>query len=79
MNIHLDITTNSTVYNPLSLKGQWVHHRFGKRNLTMELPLDIIKKVLSSNTITSVVFESAYGDPLDYTNFDQLIEFLAEE
>jgi len=79
MNIHLDITTNSTVYNPLSLKGQWVHHRFGKRNLTMELPLDIIKKVLSSNTVTSVVFESAYGDPLDYTNFDQLIEFLAEE
>lgn len=76
MNIHLDITTNSTVYNPLSAKGHWIHHRFGERKLNMELPLEAIKKVISNDAVTSVTFESVYGDPLDYTHFDQLIDYL---
>ena len=34
MNLIIDTTTDSIVFNPLSAQGQWVNHRFGKREPT---------------------------------------------
>jgi len=74
MNIHLDITTKSKVYNPLSAKGQWIHHRFGKRNLDLELEIGTIEKVLSNSEIDHITLFSIYGDPLDHTHIVDVLD-----
>jgi len=37
MNLIIDTTTDSIVFNPLSAQGQWVNHRFGKRKVDYQL------------------------------------------
>jgi len=74
MNIHLDITTNSTVFNPLSGKAQWVQHRFGKRNFDAELTVEDIENVLSSKNVKHITLASVYGDPLDHSDIANVLE-----
>lgn len=75
MNIHLDLTTNTSIFNPLSAKGQWVHHRFGARNLNLELDFDIVKHVLNQASVNNITLNCTYGDSLSYTNIDNLLDY----
>jgi hypothetical protein len=76
MNINLDITTNSSAYNPIGAKGQWVQHRFGERKISLELTITQINSILSSIDSTNVTLESVFGDPLDHSLFNQVLHTL---
>ena len=79
MNLIIDPTTDSIVFNPLSAQGQWVNHRFGKRQLEYQLDINTLKKYISTlNDLDHVDFVSVFGDPMCYTNIEPLIEFLNE-
>ena len=79
MNLIIDPTTDSIVFNPLSAQGQWVNHRFGKRQLEYQLDIKTLKKYISTlNDLDHVDFVSVFGDPMCYTNIEPLIEFLNE-
>lgn len=78
MNITLDITTYSKVYNPLSAKGQWVCHRFGERPYRNELSVQQIKKVLSELNTTHITLESIYGDPLDHSDIAEVLQLIKD-
>lgn len=78
MNIHLDITTHSTVYNAISAKAQWIHHRFGERKYSAELPIDIINNIAKSCHITHITLMSYFGDPCDHSNFGDVVSTIAK-
>lgn len=77
MNLILDITTTSSVYNPLSAKGQWVLHRFGERDVNFELSVDVIETVVKSLQPSQVILESVFGDPLCHSNIGDILEMFA--
>lgn len=79
MNIHLDLTTNTSIFNPLSPKGQWVHHRFGSRNLNLELEFDIVKHILDQKNVNNITLNCTYGDSLSYTYIDDLLDYCNEK
>ena len=79
MNIHLDLTTNTEIFNPLSPKGQWIEHRFGIRNLDLELDINIAKHILDQDNINSVTLNCSYGDALSYTHIVELLDYCYEK
>lgn len=76
MNIHLDLTTSQTVYNPLSAKAQWIHHRFGQRNIDLELPLESVLNVINDPMVSHITLDSCFGDVCEYTHFAQTLEHI---
>jgi hypothetical protein len=80
MNITLDITTNSIVFNPLSSQGQWVNHRFGKRKINYQLYINsIIEYISTIYTLEHVTFISIFGDPILHPNIVELCKVLKSE
>lgn len=74
--ITVDITTRNKVYNSLGPQGQWIQHRFGKRNYpTVDLDILTIEKVIQSNS--TVFFRSIFGDPLCHPQIDQVLDIVA--
>jgi hypothetical protein len=74
--ITVDITTRNTVYNSLGPQGQWIQHRFGKRNYPLvDLDLQTIEKIIVCNE--TVFFRSIYGDPLCHPDIDQVLDIIA--
>lgn len=70
--ITVDITTNNTVFDPLSGQGSWIQHRFGQRNYPkLSLDLDCIKDII--NTHDTIFLRSVYGDPLCHPNIREII------
>lgn len=64
----LDVTTNNTVYNTISLQAKWFAHRWGKRHYpTLDLEL--------SNIPASPIYHlaCAYGDPADWKHIDEFL------
>ena len=79
MNLIIDPTTDSIVYNPLSAQGQWVNHRFGKRQLEYQLDSNTLIDYISTlNELDHVDFVSVFGDPICYTNIVDVVEFLSK-
>jgi hypothetical protein len=77
MNLIIDTTTDSIVFNPLSAQGQWVNHRFGKRNINYQLDSNsLIDYISSLNDIDHVDFVSVFGDPMCYTDIEKVVSFL---
>ncbi len=77
MNLIIDPTTDSIVFNPLSAQGQWVNHRFGKRQIEYQLDIDTLIDYISTlNDLDHVDLISVFGDPMCYTNILKLVEFL---
>jgi hypothetical protein len=76
--ITVDITTRNNVFFSLGPQGQWIQHRFGKRNYPLlDLEISIIEKILSSNK--TVFFRSIYGDPLCHPDIDQILNIIASK
>lgn len=74
--ITVDITTRNTVFYPLGPQGQWIQHRFGKRNYpTIDLELDVIEKIIKTNN--TVFLRSIYGDPLCHPNIDKILDIIS--
>lgn len=76
MNITLDITTKTSIHNPLSAKGQWIFHRFGERNIDLELSLNQIKNVIEQINPTHITLESVFGDPLCHSNIEHVLKLI---
>lgn len=75
--ITLDITTKNSVYNPLSAQGQWIQHRFGKRDYPdLDLDLNTIKKTL--DTYNQIFFRSVYGDPLCHPHIGDILSLIKD-
>lgn len=75
--ITVDITTRNTVFYPLGPQGQWIQHRFGKRNYpTLDLELDVIEKIIKTNN--TVFLRSIYGDPLCHPNIDKILDIISD-
>lgn len=74
--ITVDITTRNTVFYPLGPQGQWIQHRFGKRNYPIiDLDLSTIEKIVSTND--TVFFRSIYGDPLCHPDINQILDTIS--
>lgn len=74
--ITVDITTRNTVFYPLGPQGQWIQHRFGKRNYpTLDLELDVIEKIIKTNN--TVFLRSIYGDPLCHPSIDKILDIIS--
>jgi len=74
--IHIDLTTIDSEFNSLSNQGQWLYHRFGKRNIPdYHLNISTLKNFLYSNKLQTIVLTGIFGDPLSYKDFDNLINF----
>jgi hypothetical protein len=75
MIVTFDLTTNNTVFNPLSAQGSWVQHRFGKRNYPeTELPVEKLLEVIAETKASKYFLESAYGDALCYSHINELLD-----
>jgi len=78
MNLIIDTTTDSIVFNPLSSQGQWVNHRFGKRKVDYQLDADsLIDYISTLDNLDHVDFVSVFGDPMCYTDIEKVVKFLA--
>ncbi len=72
--INIDLTSRSKTYNPIGPQGQWIYHRFGKRNYPIkDLPISHVKKILNSLKDQTIFLESFYGDTLEY---DKLLDVI---
>lgn len=79
MKLTVDLTTANTVFYPLGPQGQWICHRFGRRNYPdAELDCDAVISALNSVGVTDLVLSSVYGDPLCYSQIDCLLEYLCD-
>ena len=77
MNLIIDTTTDSIVFNPLSAQGQWVNHRFGKRHVDYQLDSDsLIDYISTFDDLDHVDFVSVFGDPMCYTDIEKVVAFL---
>jgi len=77
MNLIIDTTTDSIVFNPLSAQGQWVNHRFGKRKVDYQLESNsLIDYISTLDDIDHVDFISVFGDPMCYTDIEKVVKFL---
>jgi hypothetical protein len=75
MIVTFDLTTNNTVFNPLSAQGSWIQHRFGKRNYPdAELPIEKLLEVIAETQASEYFLESDYGDALCYSHIDKLLD-----
>ena len=75
--ITLDITTRNTVYQPLSAQGQWIQHRFGRRNYpTTDLDLSTIKLALEK--YNTIFLRSVYGDPLCHPYINNILDLIKD-
>jgi len=77
--LFLDLTSKSDVYNPLSPQGQWLYHRFGRRNYP-EGEIDFIELLnyLKNNPTDSILCYSYFGDALFYSNIIPLAQYCLE-
>ena len=79
MNLIIDTTTDSIVFNPLSSQGQWVNHRFGKRKVDYQLDADSLLDYISTlDDLDHVDFISVFGDAMCYTDIEKVVKFLAK-
>lgn len=79
MKLTVDLTTANTVFYPLGPQGQWICHRFGRRNYPdTELDCDTVMSTLSPTAMTDLILECVYGDPLCYSQIDQLLKYLSD-
>ena len=70
----IDLTTNNSIYNPLGPQGQWIMHRFGRRNYPeLELGLDNVLDCLNSTETKDVFLSSVFGDSLCYSKIKEII------
>lgn len=77
--LFLDVTSKSEVYNPLSPQGQWLYHRFGKRNFPKgEIDFIELLNYLKNNHTDSILCYSYFGDPLFYSNIIPLAKYCSE-
>lgn len=75
--ITADITTRNTVFYPLGPQGQWIQHRFGKRNYPdIDLELSTVEEIIKTND--TVFFRSIYGDPLCHPNIDKILDIISQ-
>ena len=65
----IDPTTRNNIYNPLSAQGQWIMHRWGRRDYPeIDIPLEKVLHALDSISEGFFLFDrpiylkSAYGD-----------------
>lgn len=74
---YIDLTSVSTVYNPISPQGQWIFHRIGQRDYPIkELNIKYVKKFLQSMPSDQPVFlKSFYGDSLEYTKILEVVRY----
>ena len=74
MNLIIDTTTDSIVFNPLSSQGQWVNHRFGKRKVDYQLDADSLLDYISTlDDLDHVDFISVFGDAMCYTDIEKVV------
>lgn len=75
--VNIDLTSRSSTYNPIGPQGQWIYHRFGKRNFPeKDLPFSHIKKILDSlDKNQTIFFESFFGDALEYNKLIDVITY----
>lgn len=70
--ITVDITTNNTVFDPLSGQGSWIQHRFGQRDYPqLNLDINCVKDII--NSYDTIFLRSVYGDPLCHPNIKEII------
>jgi hypothetical protein len=80
MKVQLDPTTASVIFNPLKSQGQWLGHRFGKRNYPKnEICIQSLMNALRAIPQCDLTLSSVYGDPLCYTHCDTLLEYAVSE
>lgn len=78
MKLTVDLTTANSVFYPLGPQGQWINHRFGRRNYPMlTLPYEPLVKSLDGVDVDGLVLDSVYGDPICYSNIDSLLTYAA--
>jgi len=74
--LFLDLTSKSDVYNPISPQGQWLYHKFGKRNFPKsEIDFLEILHYIKSHKTDNILCHSYFGDPLYYSNIISLAEY----
>lgn len=70
----IDITTSNNVYDSLSIQGQWIQHRFGRRNYpSTELPQAVIIQLLCQFPSEEIKLVSNYGDPLLHSGIKSIL------
>ena len=75
----IDPTTHNNIYNPIGAQGQWVKHRWGKRNYPdVEIDLEKVLHTLDSMSEGFFIFnqpiyvKSTYGDAMLWENITRI-------
>ena len=78
--LFLDLTSKSDVYNPISPQGQWLYHKFGRRNYPRsEIDFLEILHYLKNHKTDNIICHSYFGDPLYYSNILSLAKYCYKE
>ena len=77
--LHVDLTSKNNLFVCVDSQGSFIHHRFGKRQIPVEhLSIKKLKKFLTKHNTKQVILDSVFGDPAEYKNLCELLDFLKE-
>lgn len=74
----IDVTTNNTIFNPLSAQGQWFQHRWGKRSYDLiDLSIEHFEQCFL-NTDDDITLLCEYGDPANWVYLESACKIAKE-
>lgn len=78
--LHIDLTSKNNLFVSVENQGTFIHHRFGKRQIPVEhLSIKRLKKFLTVHNTKQVILDSVFGDPTEYKNLQELLDFLKQK
>ena len=78
--LHIDLTSKNNLFVSVESQGSFIHHRFGKRQIPVEhLNIKKLKNFLTKHKTKQVILDSVFGDPTEYNNLHELLDFLKDK